>query len=113
MEPAVDSVTGKPVFEPPRYEHSKPKPKTEYVGLIFHDLRRSFITDAEHAGAPRHEVMAMSGHQTESVYKRYAIGNREQRRAALEQIENYRAKKLGDNSGTNSTTSVHGSPLTN
>jgi integrase len=106
MEPAVDPVTGQPVFERARYEHSKPKQKTDYVGLIFHDLRRSFITDAEHAGAPRHEVMAMSGHKTESVYKRYAIGNREQRRAALAQIEDYRAKKFGDNSGT-----IEGSPM--
>lgn len=74
--------------------------------MIFHDLRRSFITGAEHAGAARHEVMAMSGHKTEAVYKRYAIGNRERRRAALTQIEDYRAKKFGDNSGT-----IEGSPM--
>lgn len=67
-----------------------------YTGLIFHDLRRSFITDAEHAGAPRHEVMKISGHKTESVYKRYAIENRKQRRAALATIEQFRAGQASD-----------------
>lgn len=74
-----------------------------YEGLIFHDLRRTFVTDAEHSGAPRHEVMKISGHKTEAVYRRYAIENREQRRAALAQIDEYRAKKVGDKTGTDST----------
>ena len=99
MEPVLDD-SGKPVMEKPRYIGSKPLPKLEYRGLIFHDLRRTFVTDAEHAGAPRHEVMKVTGHKTESVYKRYAIENREQRRAALAQIDSYRAKQFGDNSGT-------------
>jgi integrase len=99
MEPVRDAE-GRRVFDKPRYPRSKPKPKMVYTGLIFHDLRRTFITDAEHSGAPRHEVMKISGHKTEAVYKRYAIENREQRRAALAQIDDYRAKKFGDNSGT-------------
>ncbi len=113
MEQAMESVTGDPLFELARYTHSKPKPNTEYVGLTFHDLRRSFITDVEHAGATRHEVMAMSGHKTESVYKRYAVGNREQRREALAQIEDYRAKKFGDNSGTIERSPMQGNPVVN
>jgi integrase len=90
---------GNAVYDPPRYAHSLPKQKMVYTGLVFHDLRRSFITAAEHAGAPRHEVMQISGHKTESVYKRYAIANREQRRAALETIEQFRAERgqNGDN----------------
>jgi hypothetical protein len=31
-----------------------------YNGLL-HDLRRTFITDAENAGAPRHEVSKLGG----------------------------------------------------
>lgn len=99
MEPVLDS-TGQPVFQPKRYARSKPKPQTRYAGLIFHDLRRTFVTDAEHAGAPRHEAMKLSGHKTEAVYKRYAIDNREQRRAVVTQIENYRAQKFGHNTVT-------------
>lgn len=99
MEPVRDA-NGQPVFEKPRYRKSKSKPGMRYVGLICHDLRRTFITDAEHSGAPRHEVMKISGHKTESVYKRYAIENWKQRRAALAQVDGYRDQKFRDNSGT-------------
>jgi integrase len=102
MEPIVDAA-GNPVFEPRRYKRSKPKPKLRYDGLLLHDLRRTFISDAEHAGAPRHEAMTLSGHKTESVYRRYAIQNREQGRAALARIEAYRAQQNGHNTDTIST----------
>ena len=70
----------------------------KYRGLIFHDLRRTFVTDAEYAGAPRHEVMKVTGHKTESVYKRYAIDNRAQRQAAMNTIVAYRnGEKTGKN----------------
>jgi integrase len=61
-----------------------------YSGLNFHDLRRTFVTDCENAGVPRHEAMAMSGHKTESVYKRYAIGNTERRRAEVSRLSTWR-----------------------
>jgi integrase len=109
-EPATDKE-GKPVYDPPRYAHSHPKQKMVYTGLIFHDLRRSFITAAEHAGAPRHEAMQISGHKTESVYKRYAITNREQRRAALETIEQFRAER-GQN-GDNAAPKCSSNPVIN
>jgi integrase len=110
-EPVTDR-DGQPVFDSPRYERSKPKPKLRYTGLIFHDLRRTFVTDAEHAGAPRHEVMQVTGHRTESVYKRYAIGNRESRRAALAQIDAYRSSEKRDSSGTVEADSVDSSEVT-
>ncbi len=40
--------------------------------------------------------MKISGHKTESVYKRYAIENRKQRRAALATIEQFRAGQASD-----------------
>jgi len=67
--------------------------------LRLHDLRRTFITDAEDAGAPRHEIMKITGHKTESVYRRYAIDRRERQRAAMNEIVAFRAKANGANPG--------------
>ncbi len=42
---------------------------------IPHDLRRSAVMRLEEAGVPRTTAMAMVGHRTESVYRRYAVPN--------------------------------------
>ena len=111
----VKDKAGNVVFEPPRKDrkHSLAKPKRLYNGLLFHDLRRSFISAAEHAGAARGEVMKMSGHKTESVYKRYAIANRDARREALAQIEKYRAGNSRAQNGHNSDEGENGLPVVN
>jgi len=42
--------------------------------------------------------MKVTGHKTESVYKRYAIDNREQRQAAMNTLVAYRnGEKTGKN----------------
>jgi integrase len=98
---------GKPVYERLRYQHSKAKPKMRYSGLLFHDLRRTFITAAEHAGAPRHEVMKISGHKSESTYKRYAISAKKQQRAAMNTIEDFQNLSLQGAGNSNSENFGH------
>lgn len=43
------------------------------VERIPHDFRRTAVRNLERAGVPRSAAMAMVGHLTESIYRRYAI----------------------------------------
>ncbi len=42
-------------------------------GHILHDFRRTAVRNLERAGVSRSAAMAMVGHKTESIYRRYAI----------------------------------------
>ena len=42
-------------------------------GKLPHDLRRSCVRNLERSGVPRSVAMALVGHKSESIYRRYAI----------------------------------------
>jgi integrase len=64
-----------------------------YPDLIFHDTRRTAIARMEAAGIPRREAMQISGHRTESVYKRYDIGTEAGATEAGRQLLDYEASR--------------------
>jgi len=55
-------------------------------GRIPHDFRRTAVRNFERAGVARSAAMAMVGHQTEAIYRRYAITDEAMLKDAGEQL---------------------------
>lgn len=65
------------------------KKKAKYFGLHFHDLRRSCIRNMSRKGIPEKVGMLISGHKTDSVYRRYNIIDMEVVKTATAKIEEH------------------------
>lgn len=57
------------------------------VDRIPHDFRRTAVRNLERSGVPRSAAMAMVGHKTESIYRRYAIVDAATLREAAAKID--------------------------
>ena len=69
-------------------------------GRILHDFRRTAVRNQERAGIPRSSAMAMVGHKTESIYRRYAIVDAGVLRNGCEQDRSCRGHNSGHNEQT-------------
>jgi len=62
-------------------------------GRLFHDLRRTGVRDLIRAGVNQAAAMSISGHKTDSVFRRYNIIDAKDRREGLERVQAYRARQ--------------------
>lgn len=53
---------------------------------IPHDFRRTAVRNLERAGVPRSAAMAMVGHKTEAIYRRYAIADESMLKVGAEKL---------------------------
>lgn len=63
----------------------------KYTGAIFHDFRRTTARNLVRAGVPVPVAMKITGHRTDSMFRRYAIVSEEQKREALAKTQVYLA----------------------
>lgn len=67
-------------------------------GSWFHDLRRTAVRNPERAGVPRSVATKLTGHKTESVYRRYAIADEAALKEGVEKLASQHATGDGKSS---------------
>jgi hypothetical protein len=65
----------------------------KYVGFLFHDLQRTFVSNAVEAGLDPIDAMHISGHKTDAVFRRYNIKSEDRARRAGEKLAEHLRKK--------------------
>jgi integrase len=60
-----------------------------YAGTVPHDMRRSAVRNFRKAGLSETEGMMLSGHKTNSVYKRYDIIDEEDLRESMTKVQEH------------------------
>jgi len=73
-------------------------------GFIFHDLRRTFITDMDEAGVPKKVTDSITGHSDGTMHDHYSGIRIERKLEAIRQLDEYRAsvrQMLGKKSSIN------------
>jgi integrase len=64
-----------------------------YPGILVHDYRRTYVRMLERSGVARSSAMAMVGHKTEAIYRRYAIADAKSLQEAAAKVATFRARE--------------------
>jgi integrase len=79
--------------------------KLKYVGRFIHDFRRSAARELRRAGVAESTIMDMGGWKTASMFRRYAITDPRDIKAAVEKRQQVRAELSHDFSHDSASTS--------
>ena len=63
--------------------------KAGVTKATFHDLRHTFVTNARRTGIDYFRIMAITGHKTMAVFKRYNTIDDHDLRQAIGQLDTY------------------------
>lgn len=63
-------------------------------GFVYHDLRRTFVTDMRRAGVQESVIMEITGHSRGEVFDRYNQVSLDDTRQAVERLDDYRGQIL-------------------
>jgi integrase len=66
-----------------------------YPHKLLHDFRRSAVRALERSSVPRSTAMAMVGHKTEAIYRRYAIVDEAMHREAASKLDAWAEQQKG------------------
>jgi integrase len=77
------------------------------VRRLFHDLRRSAARNMLNAGVPQAIAMQITGHKTDSMFRRYAIVTPNDVRSALRTTQEYTAVEMAKTTATQATATVN------
>jgi integrase len=67
--------------------------------LVPHDMRRSAVRNFRRAGLSEHEGMKLSGHETDSIYRRYDIISDEDLTESMNRVQEHLKKRSGEPEG--------------
>jgi integrase len=99
----------RPVVTPWVFHHNGGKPIKEFKrswktacrkagvpGRMFHDLRRTAVRNLERANVPRSIAMKLTGHKSESVYRRYDIVSQNDLEVAAQRLGDFTGGLFGE-----------------